>query len=123
MREHWTGTILGVAFLAAVALPASGADLEAGKKIYAKECQNCHSPDGKGNPAIEKVLKKKVSDLTEINLSKLSKAERDQLEQKFRKSIAEGNPPMPAFGKKLSKADQENVIEYVEKTFMRAEKK
>lgn len=123
MRAWWMGVMLAVGVMVAIAQPARGADLGAGKAIFTKECQNCHSADGKGNPAIEKVLKKKVSDLTEINLSKLSKAERDQLEQKFRKSIAEGNPPMPAFGKKLSKADQENVIEYVEKTFMKAEKK
>lgn len=122
MEDRWLGAILGISLILAVVGTARGADLGAGKQIYEKQCQNCHGADGKGNPAIEKVLKKKVADLTEINLSKASKAEREQLEQKFRKAIAEGQPPMPAFGKKLSKDDQENALEYVEKTFMKGGK-
>jgi len=118
MEDRWLGAILGVSVILAVVGAAWGADPGAGKQIFEKQCQNCHGADGRGNPAIEKVLKKKVADLTEINLAKASKAEREQLEQKFKKAIAEGQPPMPAFGKKLSKADQENVLEYVEKTFM-----
>ncbi|MBI4611152.1 MAG: c-type cytochrome [Candidatus Rokubacteria bacterium] len=119
MGMWWMGVILAVAVMVAIAQPTLGADLGAGKAIFTKECQNCHGPDGKGNPEIEKVLKKKIADLTEINLSKLPKAEREQLQQKFRKGLADGAPPMPAFGKKLSKGDQENVLEYVQKTFMK----
>lgn len=122
MGTWWMGMILGVAVMVAVNQPALGADPGSGKEIFVKACQNCHGADGKGNPAIEKVLRKKIPDLTEINLSKLSKAEREKKGQEFRKAVTEGRPPMPAFGKSLSKEDQENVLEYVEKTFMKGGK-
>lgn len=101
---------------------ASGADLAAGKKIYEQKCLNCHGADGKGNPVIEKVLKKEIPDFTETDFFKLSKAKREQLEQEFRKVIAEGKPPMPTFGKSLAKEDQESVLEYMKKTFMKGGK-
>lgn len=118
MTARRMAAIVGIGVIVAVTPTAWGADVQAGKQVYAKQCQNCHGSDGKGNPAIEKVLKKKIPDLTEIRLSTLSKAEREKKEQEVRKAVAEGNPPMPPFGKSLSKEDQESVLEYVKKTFM-----
>ncbi|MBI3076782.1 MAG: cytochrome c [Deltaproteobacteria bacterium] len=111
-------TLAGVALIMAVSLPASGADRESGKKVYAQKCQNCHGLDGKGSATAEKMLKTKIPDLTATQPSKFSKAERQRYEQRVRTVLAEGKKPMPPFGKSLSKEDQENVLEYMEKAFM-----
>jgi mono/diheme cytochrome c family protein len=116
------GAIAGIALMVAVTPMASGADFEAGKEIYSKKCQSCHGADGKGNPGFEKILKKKIPDFTDTDVSKLSKAKREELELEFRTVIAEGKSPMPAFGKSLSKEDRESVLEYLEKAFMKGGK-
>lgn len=122
MRARWMGALLGTALIVAMASAGAGADRESGKKIYAQKCQNCHGPDGKGSATAEKMLKTKIPDLTATQPSKLSKAERQQYEQRVRTVLAEGKKPMPPFGKSLSKEDQENVLEYMEKAFMNAGK-
>jgi mono/diheme cytochrome c family protein len=112
-------TVLGALLVIGAAPAARGADPEAGKPIYAKYCQTCHAPDGKGNPAMEKALKKKVEDLGVVDLSKLSPAERTAREQAFRKLLTEGKPPMPSYAKTLSKEQLESVLLYVETAFMK----
>lgn len=42
-----TARHLAVALIAAAALPAAAADLEAGKKMAAEVCASCHGADGK----------------------------------------------------------------------------
>jgi mono/diheme cytochrome c family protein len=120
MIRRCSAALVGVAVLAVLATMAPGADLEAGKALYAKWCQGCHGPDGRGNPAMEKMLKTKVNDFTAIDLSKLSQADREAKEAEYRKVVAEGKKPMAPFAKKLSKEEQDAVLQYVETTFMKA---
>jgi mono/diheme cytochrome c family protein len=120
VRNPCSTVILGVAVVTSLATTAAAADAEAGKALYAKWCQGCHGGDGRGNPAMEKMLKTKLNDFTAIDLSKLSQADREAKEGEYRKIVAEGKKPMTPFANKLSKEEQEAVLQYVETTFMKA---
>jgi mono/diheme cytochrome c family protein len=119
VSQRWA-TLVAVSMLMVLATGAAGADLEAGKTLYARWCQGCHGADGRGNPAMEKMLKTKINDFTAIDLSKLTKAEREAKEAEYRKIVAEGKTPMTPFAKKLSTEEQNAVLQYVEATFMKA---
>jgi cytochrome c6 len=84
---------------------ALAADASAGKAIFEKSCVSCHGKDGKGNPAMAKVLGEKGLDLT-------SKEATQQSDEQLLKVIAEGAGKMPA-QKSLSKDDQKQVLSYV----------
>jgi len=47
-------TTVAVLTIAAVSLPA--ADVDAGKKLYAKSCASCHGAAGEGKDAIAKMM-------------------------------------------------------------------
>jgi cytochrome c oxidase cbb3-type subunit 3 len=76
-----------------------------GKSVFDKSCVGCHGADGKGNPAMAKVLGEKGLNIVGANTKKKSD---DQL----LKVIAEGAGKMPA-QKSLSKDDQKQVLGYV----------
>jgi len=79
------------------------ADAQAGKAVYDKSCAGCHGADGKGNPAMAKVLGDK-------GLNIVSKDTTQQSDEQLLKVIAEGAGKMPA--SKLSKAEQKQVLDY-----------
>ena len=81
------------------------ADADAGKAVYEKSCAGCHGKDGKGNPAMAKVLGEKGLDLT-------SKEATQKSDEQLLKIIVEGVGKMPA-QKSLSKDDQKQVLAYV----------
>jgi mono/diheme cytochrome c family protein len=119
MPVRYFAAIVAVALVAVLSPMAVRGDSEAGKALYAKWCQGCHGADGKGNPAMAKMLKTTVTDFRAIDLAKLSKADRAAKEAEFRTIIADGKRPMTGFGKKLSKEEQEAVLEYIETAFMK----
>ena len=84
---------------------ALAADASAGKAIYEKSCVSCHGKDGKGNPAMAKVLGEKGLDLT-------GKEATQKSDEQLLKVIAEGAGKMPA-QKTLSKDEQKQVLTYV----------
>ena len=86
----WTGAVLA-------------ADADAGKAVYTKSCVSCHGADGKGNPAMAKVM----SGL-DITAKEVTQKSDDEL----LKAIAEGKGKMPA-QKSLSKDEQKQVLSYV----------
>lgn len=51
------------------------ADLVNGKVVYTKSCQKCHAVDGKGNPAIAKMLKVTLRPLSTPEIQAKSDAE------------------------------------------------
>ena len=59
------------------------ADAQAGKVVYDKSCAGCHGSDGKGNPAMAKVLGDK-------GLNIVSKDTTQQSDEQLLKVIAEG---------------------------------
>ena len=93
--------------------------------IYARKCVNCHGTSGKGDGAgaapVEKAFKKKVGDVTATDLSKLATPERTAKIAELKKLLAEAKPPMSAFWKTLTSADQATVFDYVLKTFMKSD--
>ena len=81
------------------------ADASGCKAIFDKSCVGCHGADGKGNPAMAKVLGEKGLNIVGADTKKKSD---DQL----LKVLAEGAGKMPA-QKSLSKADQKQVLGHV----------
>lgn len=83
---------------------ASGADAEAGKAIFEKNCAGCHGADGKGNPAVAKTLGEK-------GLNIVTKETTQKSDDALLKIIAEGAGKMPA-SKKLDKNEQKQALQY-----------
>ncbi len=92
------GVWIGTTWTPAVAADASG------KALFEKSCAGCHGADGKGNPAMAKVLGDKGLDVTTKETAKKSD---DQLLN----VIAEGAGKMPA--SKLSKDEQKQTLGHV----------
>ncbi len=84
---------------------ALAADASTGKATYEKSCVGCHGADGKGNPAMAKVLGEKGLNIVGADTKKKSD---DQL----LKVLAEGAGKMPA-QKSLSKDEQKQVLGHV----------
>ena len=82
-----------------------GLSADAGKATYEKSCVGCHGKDGKGNPAMAKVLGEKGLNIVGADTAKKSD---DQL----LKVLAEGAGKMPA-QKSLSKDEQKQVLGHV----------
>ena len=99
-------TLLSLASAAALA-PAIGADLAKGKKVYTDKCLKCHGEKGRGDGPKAEDLEKKPADYTDkAKMSKFTDAD-------LKKVVKEGKKPMPAYGKKLSDKDIDDVITYV----------
>jgi cytochrome c551 len=79
---------------------------EAGKKLYQRDCQACHGPDGAGNPQLAKALQVSIPPVTGAALKQKDNAEILHI-------IAEGKGKMPGFAKKLSAEEQGQVLEYM----------
>ena len=84
---------------------ALAADASAGKAIFNKSCVGCHGANGKGNPAMAKVLGEKGLNIVGADTTKKSDAQ-------LLKVLAEGAGKMPA-QKSLSKDDQKQVLGHV----------
>lgn len=96
---------LGVLIFAlAPATQLFAADAPAGKAIYDKQCIGCHGADGKGNPAMIKVMGEKGLNITGTETKKKS-------DEELLKVIAQGAGKMPA-AKGLTPADQKQVLSY-----------
>ena len=91
-------------FALAPATRLFAADAQSGKAIYDKQCVGCHGADGKGNPAMIKVMGEKGLNITGKDTMKRS-------DEELLKIIAEGAGKMPA-AKGLTPADQKQVLSY-----------
>ena len=84
---------------------AWSAETKAGKATYDKLCLSCHGADGKGNPAMAKVMGDK--ELNIVDKETVAKKDPELL-----KVIVEGAGKMPASGKVLSAQEQKDVLSY-----------
>jgi cytochrome c6 len=105
MRTKLMAMVLGLGMIGAWSSAALAADASAGKAVYDKSCVGCHGKDGKGNPAMAKVLGEKGLDLT-------GKEATQKSDEELLKIIVEGAGKMPA-QKSLSKDEQTQVLSYV----------
>ena len=98
-------TCFGAALLGSAVI-ASAAD-GAGKTLYQKNCQSCHGADG--NPPAAMAKSMNVPLVTAAVLNQKGDAEMLRI-------IADGAGKMPGYAKKMSAAEQKQVLEYM-KTF------
>lgn len=97
--------IAGIA-AALLAAPISlRADAAAGKAAYDKTCKSCHSADGKGNPAMAKMMKVEMRALGSSEVQAKNDAA-------ITKDITEGMGKMKAI-KSLAAGDVKSVVEFV----------
>jgi len=99
---------LGVMVGVCLVTMASGTGWSAeptGKANYDKLCASCHGANGKGNPAMAKVMGEKALNI----VSKDVQAKKDDA---LLKVIVEGAGKMPPSGKNLSKQEQNDVLTY-----------
>ena len=105
MKKYLTLALFGLAIGLVWAAGARAAEASAGKATYEKSCVGCHGADGKGNPAMAKVLGEKGLNLTTKEVTQAS-------DDKLLKVLAEGAGKMPA-QKSLSKDEQKQVLGHV----------
>jgi cytochrome c553 len=97
--------IAGVAIaLLASPLPLR-ADVAAGKASFDKACKSCHGAEGKGNPAIAKMMKVELRALG-------SKEVQAKADAELTKEISDGTGKMKGI-KSLSAGDVKSVVEFV----------
>ncbi|HEU4345060.1 MAG TPA: cytochrome c [Candidatus Binatia bacterium] len=104
MTKEIIGIMLGLGMLWSGAAQALAAEAAAGKAAYEKSCAGCHGADGKGNPAMAKVLGEK-------GLNIVGKETKEKSDAQLLKIIAEGSGKMPA--SKLTKDEQKQTLGYV----------
>ena len=98
------GTIIMGLWIGAIWTAAVFAADAGGKALFDKSCAGCHGADGKGNPAMAKVLGEKGLNIATKDTAKKS-------DEQLLKVIAEGSGKMPA--SKLSKEEQKQALGYV----------
>jgi cytochrome c6 len=109
----WLILILAAALVVPVALrskeenkPSAPGDATAGEALFKKNCQLCHHPD--------KSTKKLGPGLKDLfSLKELPESKKPLSEEVIREQIVNGTKNMPAFGKKLSPEQIDNLIAYL----------
>ncbi len=97
--------IAGVAVALLVAPISLRADVAAGKAAYDKACKSCHGAEGKGNPAIAKMMKVEMRALGSSEVQAKNDAA-------ISKDITEGMGKMKGI-KSLAAGDVKSVVEFV----------
>ena len=87
-------------------VPSSPAALEAGKKVFEKECLSCHGPTGKGDGPKAADLKTRPRDLSAPQVA-------EQSDGALFWKLNEGKIPMPKFDELLSEDQRWQVIDYI----------
>ena len=84
----------------------SAASIEAGKKIYSKECASCHGKKGFGDGP-------KASDLSKEPHNLSTKEFQSQSDGAIFWKITKGNKPMPTFATAYTDEERWNVVNYL----------
>ncbi len=91
-------------------IPADDASLALGKKIYQRECLECHGKTGKGDGPEASELEKTVGDFTDPKML-------EQSDGAIFWKISTGRRPMPGFKKLLTDEERWHVINYIRLAF------
>ncbi|MEK7475052.1 MAG: cytochrome c [Candidatus Coatesbacteria bacterium] len=85
-----------------------------GKKVYDAKCASCHRKDGKGNPAMAKMLKKKLEDLDLTDKDTQGRSDADLLA-----AITDGKPAgdpkasMKGWKGKVTEQEIKDLLAYI----------
>src|SRR6059036_3903766 len=90
--------------IASAGLALAAGDAAAGKAVYDKSCKTCHGADGAANPAITKMMKVDIKNLSSAEVQGRSDAD-------IKKIITEGQGKMKPVASVAAK-DIDNVIAY-----------
>ena len=85
---------------------AVAADAAAGKAVYDKACKSCHGAAGVANPAIAKMMKVEIKDLSSAEVQAMSAAD-------MKKIITDGKGKMKPV-KSVAGKDADDVIAFVQ---------
>jgi mono/diheme cytochrome c family protein len=99
----FTLTILTLFAVSGNAL-AAGGDAQAGKAVFDRKCKVCHAPDGRGNPAIAKVMNVVLPDMS-------SKEFQVKTDDAIKKQLTDGGVKMRPQG--LTDQEITDVIAFV----------
>ncbi|MGA8597581.1 MAG: cytochrome c [Bryobacteraceae bacterium] len=91
--------------LALTTLSIEAADLKNGKTVYDTKCKSCHGADGTANPAIAKMFKVEMRDLSSPDVQALS-------DDQIKKVITDGQGKMRPV-KTVSGSMLDDVVAYV----------
>lgn len=100
---------MGIATLALLAGLASCAPDPADRspeRLYERYCARCHGAEGEGNPRLEKPN-------LDLRISTLLAESRDGERAEVTRRIAQGHESMPAFEKRLSPEEIDQLIDYL----------
>ena len=101
--------ILALGLIVPLSVPSeekSQAAAAEGEALFKKHCNMCHFPDKadkKLGPGMKGILKNK----------ELPQSHKPATEANVREQIEKGSKAMPAFGKKLSSAEIDSLMEYL----------
>lgn len=84
------------------------AENPAAKKLYDGKCASCHGKDGKGNPAMTKVLKVDAGALDMTTPAVAAKTDEELI-----KITAEGKGKMPGYAKKMKPEEIKATVEHI----------
>jgi mono/diheme cytochrome c family protein len=92
------------------AATATPDEFAAARKIFAKDCANCHGDTGEGKTAVIDGQKIKAPSLRTGHAL-------NHPDQDFVKQIVKGGDGMPAFGNKLSAKEIDDMVRFIRKEF------
>lgn len=98
------GAVVAFATNEARPLAANDAKLASPRSLYIQNCARCHGANGKAQTARGRKLE--AADLTSADVQGMSSA-------RITRTIKNGRPGMPAFGKKLTPQQIASVTSYV----------
>ncbi len=114
MKSKHRGEVLTV-LLAALVLsfvPARAADIAVGKAVFDTKCQKCHGDDGKGNPAMARLLKMKQA-FTPLGTAEVQNKTDEELKKIAINGVRTARAEMKPVKGGLSEADAAAVVTYL----------
>jgi mono/diheme cytochrome c family protein len=90
--------------------PGLAASAHPGAAIYARQCQSCHGPRGRGDGPAARKANMDVPDLTDGETA-------GQSDQDLFDIVTKGSKPMPSFRDRLGEQQRWDVVRYVRAAF------
>jgi mono/diheme cytochrome c family protein len=92
--------------------PARGSDAEADRAVFEAKCEKCHGEDGKGNPAMARLLKLKQPFIP-LGIQEVQKKSNEELKKIAINGVRTTRSEMKPVKGGISEAQAEAVVRYV----------